>query len=276
MVVNTVTSRLMQIGFSEYESRAYATLVDINPATAYELARASDIPTSKIYGVINRLAGKDMVTAIEDGEKRRYIPIDPEEFIDSFGAKVRGTLDMLKDDLSAINKGTGMPFVLNTDDREHLMEKATRMISGAQKTLLLSVWDEETRQLEAPLVEAESSGVKIAVVHFGQPGIKTGTVFRPPPDHTLHGKKGTRGLVVVADSGDALIGTITNKGDADSAEGAYSSNAGFVSLAEDYIKHDIYVMKILKRFDRQLRKMFGNEYEDLRDVFNDTCHAHRP
>jgi hypothetical protein len=43
----------------------------------------------------------------------------------------------------------------------------------------------------------------------------------------------------------------------------------FVTLAEDYVKHDIYMMKIVQRFDRQLIDRFGRKYHKLRDIFND-------
>ncbi|MBW1815193.1 MAG: TrmB family transcriptional regulator, partial [Deltaproteobacteria bacterium] len=37
MVVNII-KRLSEIGFSEYEAKAYTALVRANPATAYEIA----------------------------------------------------------------------------------------------------------------------------------------------------------------------------------------------------------------------------------------------
>jgi hypothetical protein len=42
-----------------------------------------------------------------------------------------------------------------------------------------------------------------------------------------------------------------------------------VNLAEDYIKHDIYVMKIVSRFGPELQERFGENYSMLRDVFTD-------
>jgi hypothetical protein len=42
-----------------------------------------------------------------------------------------------------------------------------------------------------------------------------------------------------------------------------------VTLAEDYVKHDIYIMKIVERFDPELQRRFGPGYEKLRDVWND-------
>ena len=71
---------------------------------------------------------------------------------------------------------------------------------------------------------------------------------------------------MVADSGDAMVGTLYPDG---RVEGAWSRTRGFVTLAEDYIKHDIYIMKIVDRYDDELIRRFGENYALLREVFAD-------
>ena len=61
MVVNNLITNLTHLGLSDYEARAYVALVKHNPATAYEVARASGIPTSKIYSVLDKLSDKYIV-----------------------------------------------------------------------------------------------------------------------------------------------------------------------------------------------------------------------
>ena len=64
----------------------------------------------------------------------------------------------------------------------------------------------------------------------------------------------------------ALMATIQNE---QRCQGARSRSKGFITLAEDYIKHDIYIMKIVKRFDPELINTFGQNYKLLRDIFSD-------
>jgi len=59
------------------------------------------------------------------------------------------------------------------------------------------------------------------------------------------------------------------KSDGKKTEGIWSMNEGFVIMAEDYIRHDIYFMKLVERFDPLLREKFGEGYEKLRDVYRD-------
>lgn len=266
MVVNTITEKLVYIGFSEYEARAYVALLGKNPATPYELARASGIPTSKIYGVISRLLEKGMVSAMNESKKKRYVPIEPEEFLESFGNKVQGTLKLLKDEMSFVGRDGETSHIWNIGDYGYLMDKAERMILQAEGALLVSIYRDEMGRLEGPLREAEGKGVSVAMVHFGPALGKAGQLFQHPMEPTIYSERGGRGIVIVADSREAIMGIVLGDG---AAEGAWSANRGFVALAEDYIRHDIYFMKVVRRFNRPLRKLFGYHYEKLRDVFTD-------
>ena len=84
MVVNTIPERLAHIGFSKYEAKAYVSLLSKNPVSAYELAKASGIPTSKIYEVLSRLSEKRAVSTLGDEGTKKYIPVEPDEFIAGF------------------------------------------------------------------------------------------------------------------------------------------------------------------------------------------------
>ncbi|HET6369969.1 MAG TPA: hypothetical protein VFG95_02160, partial [Nitrospiria bacterium] len=81
-----------------------------------------------------------------------------------------------------------------------------------------------------------------------------------------YAEKGGRGLVIVVDSREVLMGNISYEG---RTEGAWSRNKGFVTVAEDYVKHDIYIAKILRRFEKEMIERFGEKFAKLRDVFYD-------
>jgi len=266
MVVNKTFERLMEIGFTEYEARAYVALIQANPATAYEVARVSGVPSSKIYEVLSRLQERDAVSVADEGGKRRYVPRGADDLVEGARARMSATLDGLKRDLARVSPSGDVSFIWNIGEYEALAERALRLAAGAQRTLLVSGWEQEIMLLSETLREREEHGVRIAVVHFGKAGELAGAVFEHPIEDTIQQEKGGRTLVVVADAREALMATVF---ESDRVEGAWSLNVGFVTLAEDYIKHDIYIMKIVRRFNRMLRKRFGAGYAMLRDVYSD-------
>jgi sugar-specific transcriptional regulator TrmB len=235
----------MDTGLSEYEARAYMGLLGKHPATAYEV--------------------KGIISATGEETRRKYIPIEPREFVESRRSMIQSTLEVIEGGLKDAVKAEDVSYVWNLGEYDYLMDKAERIIEAARECLLISLYGEEMQALEGRLKEAEKKKIKIAVVHFGIPETLVGRLYRHPIHDTIYAKKGARGLVVVGDSKEALIGTIKKDG----VEGAYSANTGFVTLAEDYIKHDIYVMKMINRFDSELVKVFGERYEKLRDVYDD-------
>ena len=108
--------------------------------------------------------------------------------------------------------------------------------------------------------------MRIALVLFGKSPLSIGATFYHPIEDTIYQEKGGRGITLVVDSQEALMGTIY---DHLKVEGAWSMSKGFVILAEDYVKHDIYIMKIVRRFERTLTAKFGKNYRLLRDIFSD-------
>lgn len=264
--MEALQTRLMALGLTEYECRAWLTLLREHPATAYEAARRSGIPTAKVYGVMDRLLEKGMVLELEEEGKKRYVPRDPDDFIALERQRTAELLDSVERDLKELRADREISYVWNISGYGAFLERAEALIRGAGQTLLLSVWGEELAPLLPVLRLREKEGLRIAVVHFGRPAASVGTLFEHPIADTLYAEKGGRGFALVADGSAALMGTVA----ADfRVEGAWSAGRGFVTLAEDYIKHDIYIMKIVSRFDRELIGRFGEGYRLLRDIFTD-------
>lgn len=259
-------NELMELGFTDYEAKAYIALLQKNPATAYEIAKNAAVPTSKVYEVLVKLAEKGVISEFDDQNKRKYIPMPPDEMIDSYRSRIDNTLDRLKISLKNINQENELAYIWNITDYDYLIDKAQRMIDEAEKTLLISIWPEEYDLLQVGLNKAAKLGVKSAMVHFGHINAPFGQMFPHPIEDTIYAEKGGRGLVIVSDSQEVLFGKINERNE---VQGANSMNEGFVAIAEDYIKHDIYIMKIVQRFDPLLIERFGANYHLLRDVFND-------
>ena len=256
----------MEIGLSEYEARAYITLLSTSPATAYEVAREAGLPSSKVYQVLDKLMARNMIQSIEERDKKRYLPLGPDEFISGQKKRIETTLASLKSDLGMIKKEPDVSYIWNVKEYQYLMEKAERMVRLARKEILLSTWSEELADLSPSLRKSEQKGLNIAIVHFGPASERIGIMYHHPIEETICAEKGGRGFTLVADSREAIMATVQmNTG----VEGAWSMNAGFVTLAEDYIKHDIYIMKIVSRFDKLLMRRFGPGYRRLRDIYSD-------
>jgi sugar-specific transcriptional regulator TrmB len=67
---------LTNCGLSEYESKAYSTLVFMGPSRAGAISKESAVPQSKIYEILDGLAEKRLVEVF-DGRPKEYKAADP-------------------------------------------------------------------------------------------------------------------------------------------------------------------------------------------------------
>ena len=72
-----ITATLASCGLSEYESRAYSSLVFLGTAKASTISRNSEVPQSKIYDVLEQLMEKQLVEMF-DGRPKEFKAVGPE------------------------------------------------------------------------------------------------------------------------------------------------------------------------------------------------------
>ena len=97
-----VLKLLRNLGFTEYEAKAYLALLQQSPSTGYAIARISGVPRSKIYEVLGNLAERGDVL-VSYGEPVQYAPKPPKELLASrrrtleqqFAAAEKGLEDFL-------------------------------------------------------------------------------------------------------------------------------------------------------------------------------------
>ena len=75
-----LVAQLQNLNFTQYESRAYLSLLEQGNVTGYELAKNSGIPASKIYAVLNKLMEKEVILAL-DSEPVKYTPLPPKDVL---------------------------------------------------------------------------------------------------------------------------------------------------------------------------------------------------
>lgn len=73
---------LRDLGLSEYESRAYRSLLQTGPTTAKELSRTSDVPMGRIYDVLNSLETHNLIRSQTASRPKKYVGVEPETALD--------------------------------------------------------------------------------------------------------------------------------------------------------------------------------------------------
>ena len=258
---------LQKLGLSQYESKAYVGLVRSPRVTAYELAKQSGIPPSKVYEVIERLRAKELVGIIETGGPPRYVPLEPREAVARYRRTYDDLLDGLERRLDEVysSEQIGSGYVWNLQGGEAVLGKAEEMIGGAAEEVLTALWPEQLPRLGPFLTSAERRGARVAVCLYGEGDPGVAVVYHHPTDQVVIRDQGARRMVLVTDTGQALIGYFPETG---LAEGVWSANAGLVHMAKDYVRHDMWVIKLVEGFEGPINAFYGDDRAKLRDIYD--------
>jgi sugar-specific transcriptional regulator TrmB len=73
---------LRDLGLSEYEARAYRSLLSTGATTAKELSRSSEVPMGRIYDVLNSLEQYSLVRSQAASRPKKYVAVEPETALD--------------------------------------------------------------------------------------------------------------------------------------------------------------------------------------------------
>lgn len=244
--------QLQQLGFSEYEARAYVTLLQANPLTGYELAKRSGIPRPNIYPVLQHLEERGAVLRVETPEGVRYAPAPPEEFFKRLDRRFEETLQAARKALEALAPPPEPEPVWNLTGYSALLDHARALLERATRTVWIALWPPEASALAMPLVQAESRGVRITTLCLAAcatvcEGCR-GQLYR----YRIAPSATTRWLILVADEAETVAGEIQGESE---ARGIRTRQPMLVNLTLDYIRHSIALATVVEELGAGIRQL---------------------
>jgi sugar-specific transcriptional regulator TrmB len=233
MSTERIESIMTGLGFSLYESRAYAALVGEHPLTGYELSGRSGIPRSKVYECIERLKRKGLVLPVE-GNPVRYVPVPPDELVRRLTSEFRSSVNDLEELLRRETTGDDVEYIFNLRGYEGIVGKAREIVDGAREQLDLALWDDELELLRGSCAEAAGRGVRIRLLSFGEGALDGAEVYRHRQlaDSEFTG----RWITVIRDGCEIITGECPDGG---SGVAAWTRNRSLVYMSLKYIDHEI-------------------------------------
>ncbi|MCK5032614.1 MAG: TrmB family transcriptional regulator [Calditrichia bacterium] len=247
-------SQLQNLNFTQYESRAYLSLLQQGNISGYELAKNSGIPASKIYQVLNKLMEKEVIIAL-DSEPVKYTPLPPNEVLSRLKGDYLNTVNNLDSKLDEIytKQHLSNNYIWNISGRETILRRVCDFINQSIKQIYLSVWDEEVEEIQSALMEADRRNTKLSIVHYGENLLGIGTEFKHGREHQIRQQRGERRLAMEIDEEKVILCHFHENGDSNAI---WTTNKGLILLAKDYIIHDIYTIRMAEKFGDAANEIF--------------------
>lgn len=262
--MNTIAA-LQQLGFSEYEARAYESLVGAGELNGYGLAKKSGIPRANIYAVAEKLLARGALLRVEHESGQRYVAVAPAQLLRKLAADHKQALDAAQRTLTQDPARNDPAPVFNLRGNE-LLDKAATIIDDCRDSLLVAIQPADASALAQAMQQASDRGVHITTLCLqacdGVCGGCQGAVHR----YALARGGSLRWLVLVADQRTALVGQV---GDG-SAEGMTTRQQLVVELAADFIRQNLGLAAICQTLGHRLEELLPpRTLAQLNDLYPD-------
>jgi sugar-specific transcriptional regulator TrmB len=234
--------KLVKIGFSEYEAKAYVALLRESPVTGYQLSKQSSVPRSMIYEVLGKLTARGAAMTLRKGNSTRYAPVPAAEFLDQLQREHEELIVSLKDGLSTLTSTPDLEYVWNIEGHENVMAKAEGMIRQAKTRVYLALLPATFPALQPDLEEAIKRGVKVVIYTTGDLNLPDAQVVVAPVFEDARERVEGLMLILVIDGEEVLIGERLT---ATQARASWTSSPLLVFIAEHHLRTDLYLPQVL-------------------------------
>lgn len=75
-------STLQELGLSPNEARIYEALLELGESSISGISTHTNIHRRNVYDAINRLVEKGFIIPVMDSKERRYLPVEPNKFLE--------------------------------------------------------------------------------------------------------------------------------------------------------------------------------------------------
>lgn len=226
-----------QLGFSQYEGKAYSSLVGRGPLNGHEVAKASGIPPAKIYETLGRLAEKGAVL-IQHGDPRTYVANPYEDVLATVRSRLDRAIQIVEDNLRQAPDRWDAGEIWSLKDYESVITALRRRIDEARSFIFAAFWDAELKFLGPALEAASHRGVTVHIAVYGHAHLEGPDCY----DLRLCGESAAKRLggrhlsAVACDDGETMVAVFHNDREVDAIA---TTNQVINLLAVEYIKADV-------------------------------------
>lgn len=256
---------LQSLGFSDYEAKAYISLLKVQPATAYEVSKEAGIPKANCYTVLEGLSKRDSVQPISESPMR-YVAVPPEVLFDRIARSTEERCNQMMNDLKAIGTGPDYDYVWSLSGRDPINQAIEQLIKDARHQLWVKATESALMIHREALRECAKRGVIVRIILFGDDPepfqfgdenrcwLHEGNGIAVGISHLLFTIARDYEEAIVAEFGEAPHASVTR-------------NRALVNVVDSLIRHEIYFAEIFEAFGDDIMERFGPALYQLRSKY---------
>jgi sugar-specific transcriptional regulator TrmB len=169
MSAHEAVDALRELGLPNYEARVFVALQRLGSGTAQEVARASEVPRSQVYGAADDLATRGLVEVVESSPKE-YRPVSLDRARQQLRERVERQHERAFENLEAVHEDhsghSDESDVATLRGHDPIQDRTAALVRAAsERVVLVGPRDDDIRQdLVNALEERAAGGVDVTVV----------------------------------------------------------------------------------------------------------------
>ncbi|MBI3707355.1 MAG: TrmB family transcriptional regulator, partial [Proteobacteria bacterium] len=252
-----LTEALQQLGFTDYEAKAYVALTQAYPATAYEVAKLSGLPRANVYSVLRQLEMKAAIQPVSENPIR-YAPRDPEEFFGLYARHTSALCQQVARQVKSQSRADENTYVWYHRGEDEVRAKVGTLIAEARESVWIKASDHLIRPYLPALKEAAKRGVQVILVIFGSDPAPLKvhprmTVFLHEGDGMLRGAADVL-FTISTDFADVMIATHHPRL---GVSASYARNRSIIYVVQTLFLHEFYFAEMYAKIGPTLDAAFG-------------------
>lgn len=253
-------AQLRDLGFSEYEARAYLALLHKSPLNGYEVAKEAGLPRANVYGVLQKLEDRRAIVRVDGAEGTRYAPVPSDELVQQLHERYDETLQAARSSLRAVSKPPEYDYVANVRGASALLAHAAALVDAAGERLTLALWPPEAQTLAENVARAQARGVAITTLCLAACPQECGACRGHIHRYSVQPDDSARWLVVVADGSEVLTGQM---GPGQEAQAIRTRQPLLVDLSSWFVRHSIALAALLADLGGRLPALLKPETQRI-------------
>ncbi|WP_048150591.1 TrmB family transcriptional regulator [Methanolacinia paynteri] len=140
-MLETTIETLKKLGFTEYEAKAYISLVGFGMATAREIQETSGVPQGRIYSVLRSLSNKNFIE-VQEGNPSYFYAENPGTILNKLKTEINESINESIEYLSNLHLNSKPPSPIWVIHSEWgIKNRIKTLIQGADKEIIIIVED---------------------------------------------------------------------------------------------------------------------------------------
>lgn len=263
-----ITEVLKRYDFSEYEAKIYISLLKQSPMNGNNISVQSGVPSAKVYQTLPKLIERGVVFLLNNGtpsSQKYYSPLHWEDLLKTINDSHHKDINQMENYFKELEVFVedDWSMLYHIEGYKANIDELKKQIRNAKQSILFSSWSDELNLLKEEFDNAFNKGVDIKSILFD-----LGEDQEIPWENFKHHK----GEFTSARHLGEFVAVFDNKtvfifNQESPPHGIISSHLALVKVAENYIRHDIYINQVINDFGSSMKEKYGNEFEKILNKF---------